>query len=67
MMRKEVPTWVAVAVILVALIVIVGVYMTFMRPKEPTERPPIEFGGHSGPMKMKGMGGEQVPAPQPPR
>jgi len=67
MMRKEVPTWVAVVVILVVLIVIAGIYMAFMRPKEQTERPPIEMGGHAGPMKMKEMGGGQAPAPQPPR
>ncbi|MEZ8221252.1 hypothetical protein GG496_001422 [Candidatus Fervidibacteria bacterium JGI MDM2 JNZ-1-D12] len=67
MMRKEVPTWVAVVVILVVLVVIAGIYMAFMRPKEPTERPPIEMGGHAGPMKMKEMGGGQAPAPQPPR
>lgn len=67
MMRKEVPTWVAVVVILVVLIIVAGVYMALMRPKAPPERPPIEMGGHPGPTKMKGMGGEQAPAPQPPR
>ncbi len=66
MMRKEVPTWVAVVVILVVLIVVVGAYIALTRPK-PIEPAPIEMGGHAGPMKMKEMGGEQAPAPQPPR
>lgn len=67
-MRKEVPTWMAVVVILVVLVVIVGVYMALMRPKTPPEGPPIEMGGHAGPEKMmKELGVEKAPAPQPPR
>ncbi len=66
-MRKEVPTWVAVVVIVVVLIVIAGIYMAFMRPKPIEEKPPIEMGGHPGPMKMKGEVKEAPSPPQPPR
>lgn len=66
-MKKEVPTWVAVVVILVVLIVIAGVYVVLMRPKAP-EAPPIEMGGHpAAPMKMKGEMKGVAPTPQPPR
>jgi len=60
-MRKEVPAWVAVVVILVVIIIVAGVYLALMRPKPVEERPPIEMGGHAGPMKGA------APAPQPPR
>ena len=66
-MRKEVPAWVAVVVILVVIIIVAGVYLALMRPKPIEERPPIEMGGHAGPMKMKGEMKEAAPAPQPPR
>ncbi|MGQ9463675.1 MAG: hypothetical protein ACUVRR_11595 [Candidatus Fervidibacter sp.] len=63
-MRKEIPTWVAVVVILVVLVIIVGAFVLLTKPRAPEERPPIEMGAHPGPMKMKG--GEMAPT-QPPR
>jgi hypothetical protein len=62
-MRQEVPTWLAVVIILVVLVVVVGAYIYFTRPKQPTgvEMPPHGPGGHHAGPIQKG------PVPQPPQ
>jgi flagellar basal body-associated protein FliL len=60
-MRQEVPTWLAVVIILVVLVVVVGAYIYFTKPKAPTgveHMPPHAPSGHHGGPIQKG------PAPQ---
>ncbi len=60
-MQREVPTWLAVVIILVVLVVVVGAYIIFTRPKPVTEggQPPVHGPGqHMVPGK---------PVPQPPQ
>jgi len=66
-MQREVPTWLAVVIILVVLVVVVGAYIYLTKPRSSPapERPP-----------MHGPGGQGVPGatpqkpaqpPQPPK
>lgn len=68
-MRQEVPTWLAVLIILVVLVVVVGAYIYFTRPKAPTGVEhgmlPHAPGGHHGvPIKKAPPVKEQPPQPQ---
>ncbi len=49
-MRQEVPTWLAVVIILVVLVVVVGAYIYFTKPKGvgETVMPPHGPAGHHG-------------------
>lgn len=65
-MRQEVPTWLAVVIILVVLIVVVGAYIYFTQPKRPGEStmPPHAPSGHHGVPIQKQPPAHQSPQPQ---
>lgn len=65
-MRQEVPTWLAVVIILVVLVVVVGAYIYLTRPKTPADftPPPHGPGGHIGAPTHKAPT-HQPPQPQP--
>ncbi len=51
-MQREVPTWLAVVIILVVLVVVVGAYVYLTRPKPATD---------GGQMPVHGPGSHMVP------
>lgn len=59
-MRKEVPTWMAVLIIVIVLLIVAIAGVFYLRPREVAEKPPIEEGGivtvrpgvPGGPMKQ---------------
>lgn len=67
-MRREVPTWLAVVMIVVVVLIVVGVYIALGRrgQYQPTTPPPGWKPQPTMPMKMKGQppaGPQQQPAP----
>jgi len=65
-MRQEVPTWLALVIILVVLVVVVGAYIYFTQPRRGGEgtMPPHGPGGHHAVPIHKQPPGHQPPQPQ---